>query len=235
MTDTFDFAFGGTRHAPARRWQNPDGSQGGIVAEDAIVDPTVVIANDAVICPGARIGGGSWIGQEVTVCRNVWIGPSTNIGRCSRIDPDSQVGAGSTIGSKVVIAHSCRIGDSVKIGYNSSVGERACIASLVVVGEGARISPDTIIERDDWWITIGPQGSRAAMVTAVWSPQHGLRWWVGCQCGISTDTLLALVKQTHPHGQHHDEYMWLVHAVENHPGLALAKSTMRESTPTVAP
>jgi len=55
MTETFKHLFGGWREAEARRWTNPDGSQGGIVAVSAKVDPAVTIPADVVVWPDATI------------------------------------------------------------------------------------------------------------------------------------------------------------------------------------
>ena len=57
MTETFDHLFGGWMRAKARRWRNPDGGVGGIVAVDAVIrDQALVVPSDAVIWPGASIG-----------------------------------------------------------------------------------------------------------------------------------------------------------------------------------
>jgi len=75
----------------------------------------------------------------------------------------------------------------------------------------------------DWWITLGPQGSRNAFATAVHSKEHGLRWWVGCQQGITTEQLQERIAQTHKAGsEHFNNYCWLIGAVLNHPGLIAA-------------
>ncbi|HAI58297.1 MAG TPA: hypothetical protein DCM32_00255 [Xanthomonadaceae bacterium] len=63
MTETFDYLFGGSRKAKARRWINPDGTQGGIVAADATLDAALRIPTDAVVWSRASIGDGASIGQ----------------------------------------------------------------------------------------------------------------------------------------------------------------------------
>jgi len=58
----------------------------------------------------------------------------------------------------------------------------------------------------------------------IWSPGGGLRWWVGCQHGITTDALVARIKAAHGSGPHAEDYLHLVRMVETHPGLARAKA-----------
>ena len=129
---TFTHTFFGWLKAEARRWVNPDGSEGGIVAIDATVSTAIRLSVDVVVGPRASIGHG------------------------------------------------------------------------------------------DWHITVGPIGSRNAMTTAVYSKEHGLRWWVGCQHGISTDALLERIEQHHGDGDHGNDYQAAVAYVQSHPGLARA-------------
>jgi len=53
----------------------------------------------------------------------------------------------------------------------------------VSIGAGASINEGALIENGDWWISTGPQGSRDAMLTAVYSAEHGLRWWSAASRG----------------------------------------------------
>ena len=129
---TFTHKFFGGLEAEARRWINPDGSEGGIVALDATIDAKISMSMDVVIGDGASIGDG------------------------------------------------------------------------------------------DWYMTVGPIGSRNAMTTAVYSKEQGLRWWVGCQNGISTDALLERVKREHGDSRHADDYRAAIAYVQSHPGLARA-------------
>ena len=148
MTETFEHLFGGWNEAQARRWRNPDGSEGGIVAADARIDSALTIPADAVVWPRASIGYGA------------------------------------------------RIGDGASIGVQ------------------------------DWWLSGGPCGSRDAFWIAVWSPQHGVRWWVGCQWGLSTAELCARVEAQHGTSAHGDDYRAVIAFVEGHPGLARAKAKL---------
>ena len=133
MSNTFTHKFCGWKSAEARRWTNPDGSVGGIVAVSAKIDESVYIAG---------------------------------------------------------------------IGYSVSVGARASIGA------------------SDWFMAGGPCGSRNAMWTAVASKEHGLRWWVGCKHGITSEQLRALVKETHGTNEHAQDYLAAIKFVEKHPGYA---------------
>lgn len=77
MSDTFTRKFGGWLEAPARRWKNPDGSEGGIVAVSATIHPTAFIAPSAEVSPYASIGYGASIGES--------IGKGASIGECQAI------------------------------------------------------------------------------------------------------------------------------------------------------
>lgn len=155
-SDTFTHKFDGWHEAEARRWTNPDGIEGGIVATSAKVHPSVTLPSGVEVWPNAQVV------------------------------------------------------ESASIGVGASIAPRAGI------GEGV------IYDASDWLFVVGPQGSRGAWATAVWSPKHGLRWWVGCQHGLSTDELLARIEDRHGASDHGDDYRYLVKVVTEHPGLARA-------------
>ncbi len=70
MSNTFTHKFYGWKSAEARRWTNPDGSVGGIVAVSAKIDESVYIAEsaevgeDCVIRARASIGDSASIGYS---------------------------------------------------------------------------------------------------------------------------------------------------------------------------
>ena len=125
--------------------------------------------------------------------------------------PDAKIAKGVAS-----IGYGASIGDGASIGPGASIGHRASI------GDRASIGPGASIEADDWFFVIGPQGSRNAWATAVWSARHGLRWWVGCQRGISTEELRERVERDHGPAAHGDDYRHAIATVETHPGLARA-------------
>lgn len=53
MADVFTHKFGGWHEARARRWCNPDGSEGGIVAVSASVLESVTIPASVEVWPNA--------------------------------------------------------------------------------------------------------------------------------------------------------------------------------------
>lgn len=65
---------------PGHSHRNPDGSVGGLVAENAQVDQTAIIEEGAIVCPNAVIGAHSIIrrtarideGEAVEEHRVVW-------------------------------------------------------------------------------------------------------------------------------------------------------------------
>ena len=174
MGDTFTHKFGGWLNAEARRWRNPDGSAGGIVAVSAAVDPSVIIPTTCEVWPCASIG------------------PRANIG------------------------YGANIGDGASIGDGANIDSRASI------GYGANIGPGAEYSAEDWLFVLGPQGSRAAWLTAVWSPSKGLRFWTGCKRGLTADEALAAITAAHGASHMGDDYRYAVQCVVNHPGLARA-------------
>lgn len=59
----FTHVFGGWKEAKARRWTNPDGSVGGIVAVDAVLPEETYVPESSVVWPNASIGQGASIGD----------------------------------------------------------------------------------------------------------------------------------------------------------------------------
>lgn len=60
MASTFDFE-DGKGPVPAHRHVNPDGSEGGWVADTAAVEPTAYVGHDA------RVYSSAWVGGEARV------------------------------------------------------------------------------------------------------------------------------------------------------------------------
>lgn len=165
---TFTHEFGGWLKSDARRWRNPDGSEGGVVATSASVHKSANIPASVEVWPNAKIF------------------------------------------------------ESVSIGDGSIIGDGSSIGYGSIIGDGVEF------EKDDWIFVAGPQGSRNAWATTVWSPKHGLRWWVGCQHGITTETLRESVEHDHGSSAHGDDYRHLIAMVEAHPGLARAIGSASE-------
>jgi acyl-[acyl carrier protein]--UDP-N-acetylglucosamine O-acyltransferase len=115
--------------AEARRWRNPNGSEGGIVALSAAVPP------DAVIPASAEIG------------------PDASLGREVKLRAHASVGAEASIGDGARIGEDVLIGDAVRIGSGVAIQDDVEIHSRAAIGDGAEIGPDTVIEAD---AVIGP-------------------------------------------------------------------------------
>lgn len=71
--------------APGKWHQNPDGSQGGFVANSAQVDPSVVISEGAEVCDGARISGNVFVGYS-KVSGNSVLSGNLSVGASSEIN-----------------------------------------------------------------------------------------------------------------------------------------------------
>lgn len=189
---TFIHEFEGWYEAEARRWTNPDGSVGGVVAVTATVHADTVIPASCEVWPYADIKSDVRIGYGASIGEGVSIGNGVSIG------------AGADIGGDVSIGNGVRIGAGAPIENGASIGEGADV------------------EKGDWFITGGPCGSRNAMWTAIYSAKRGLRWWVGCKHGITTEELIRLVDETHRGTTHYDDYLAAIAFVTSHPALKRA-------------
>lgn len=268
---TFTQIFRAYGPAEARRWTNPDGSEGGIVATSAsvadgihlpytaIVGPNSVISNyttfgggvciehssyigsGARINPYASIGAFTYIGEwariwnrshilrNAVICSNADIGEEATVGQFSYIGDGARLGRRSYIDCLARVGAEAVIGADANVGYSTSVGAGAIIGDSVLIGNQVSIWDQAEYTLGDWLFVGGPQGNRDASATAVWSPKHGLRWWVGCQYGISTEYLRERVERDHGSSAHGDDYRYLIETVENHPGLKRAISAHEEA------
>lgn len=72
---TFTHMFGGWHKADARRWRNPDGSEGGIVALSASVHDSVRLPVSVEVWPDAKIVEGvASIGDGASIGKDDWWG-----------------------------------------------------------------------------------------------------------------------------------------------------------------
>lgn len=116
----------------------------------------------------------------------------------------------ATVHADTVIPQSCEVWPYASIEYGARIGS------------GASIEYGASIAAQDWFISGGPCGSRNAMWTAGYSAEHGLRWWVGCKHGITTEELVRLVDETHRGTTHYDDYLAAIAFVTSHPALKRA-------------
>lgn len=224
---TFTHVFSGVE-ADARYWTNSDGSEGGIVAVSASIHGPMRIPKDAVIGPRANIGYGVTIGNGVSIGNDASIGPratidyGATIGNDANIGPRATIGEGADIGEGATIGEGAVIGPRATINYGASVGNDATIGEGVSIGYGATVGYGAVIGEGDWWGSCGPIGSRDGYATYTYSKAHGLRWWIGCQQGISTTAFRARIARRHAGTKHEDDYLALIEYVKSHPGLARA-------------
>ena len=136
----------------------------------------------------------------------------------------AEVSPGAYIGHRACIGYRARIGYHACIEHHAYVEDHALIGHRALIGGHAYIGDGAIFNQGDWLFTAGPQGSRSGIVSVIWSPTRDLRWWVGCQHGITTDALVARIKDKHGIDPHAEDYLHLIRMVETHPGLARAKA-----------
>ncbi len=208
--ETFKHKFFGRQEADAYFHINPDGSKGAVVAVGAHIAAGLTL--DATI----EVGPHASIFPHVSIGRHANIGPGANIGTRASIGPYVSIGPGANIGTRA------SIGDGASIGPGANIGTRASI------GDGASIGPGASIGDGEWFMSVGPQGSRNATLTAV-QTKDGLRWWVGCKMGITTEDLRGHVAKTHGGNDHAADYLHVIAFVEGHPGR-LRNEAERAST-----
>jgi len=237
MTEFFHHTFHNGRRRKSRHHVNPSGSEGGIVAASATIGDGVHVAAGAEVGDGVTVGEGVWIGNGAVVSNRAWIGPHAMIGEDALVGDGAWIGAGALIGYRAAVCYMAYIGKKATIGGFASIGKNAVIGDCtpegqtVWIADQASVSDYASIGPHDWWVTVGPQGSRYAFLTAVWSRVDGLRWWVGCQHGISSDQFKNRIFAQHggrEGGKYMDDYLAVIDFVENHPGLKRARRDANE-------
>jgi UDP-3-O-[3-hydroxymyristoyl] glucosamine N-acyltransferase len=174
------------------------------------------------------------IGPSVTIGYGVTIGPSARIGHSVTLCPSARIGYGASIGDGVRIGYGASIGDGVRIGYGVTIGPRASIGDGASIGPSASIGHSVTIGGGEWFVSVGPQGSRNTMLTAVQKPD-GLRWWVGCKTNITTEKLRDLVAKTHGKNDHAADYLHVIAFVEGHPGRLRCAARQAEAAGVMQP
>ena len=216
MPDTFAHLFaseelGEPFGAEARRWDNPDGSPGGIVAASARIDPGVRIEEGAEIWPfatiaaGAVVESGAQVGLYAVVAHHARIGAHASVGHFALLDVHVAVEGwavirrGARIGAGAVIGFSADVGGRAVVGHGAGIGVRAAIGVDVRIGARATIGPDAVVpdqaylvdhvrlEPGEPFLTVGPVGPRATAITVVRSQAAGLQWWTGGESPLSTE------------------------------------------------
>ena len=91
------------------------------------------------------------------------------------------------------VADSATVAVTTTIHVNAMVGYRASIGDGASIWDGA------------WYMTLGPLGSRRAMLTIVGAPDGAIKCWTGCWSGTLTE-FAAAVKKTHEGNQHEEAY-----------------------------
>lgn len=166
---------------------------------------------------------------EVLPGRHVYVSPTAKIHNTSILGVDALISDNAYIGAHSIISSSVRIRENARIIGGAYIHHHACINEGTRIRKNGVVAPSVIIDRNDWWITVGPQGSRGDIVTAVYSDREGLRWWVGCQIGITTDEMKRRLHITHHNRpSYRNEYDHIINMVDGHPSLARARSATKK-------
>jgi NDP-sugar pyrophosphorylase family protein len=124
--DTFFHKFGMFEEAPARRWVNPDRSEGAIVATSATVDPYTHLPHQTVVGPHARIGAQASIGEGVSIASHAQVGDRVSFG------------TGVSVGGHTIVNDDCRIGEraSLEGAWSSVKAFRSARMPISALGRG---------------------------------------------------------------------------------------------------
>jgi len=95
---------------PSRRHINPDGTNGGIVALSAHVDPSAIVDKTARIGPRAFIGPGAIVRYRAKISAGAWIGPGAEIKQRVLIGERAVIGEGQIIEYRKTVADHERVG-----------------------------------------------------------------------------------------------------------------------------
>lgn len=211
-----------------------------VIRENVQVGDRVTVGRWTVFNANSVIAPNCWLGDYVVLDDKVSVGSciihtNVSIGGGSVVESGTEIGNGTRIGRNVNVGQNAKIGDGCHVGDDAWLGEGVILADFTFIGEGV------VYEKGDWLFVAAPIGADGNLITAVWSPIHGLRWWVGWGIGLetvvtdkgpvarllshvpplSTDEFLARI-ETEPRANPADEYRHLVRMVCEHPGLSRA-------------
>jgi UDP-3-O-[3-hydroxymyristoyl] glucosamine N-acyltransferase len=198
--DTFFHKFGMFEEAPARRWVNPDRSEGAIVATSATVDPYTHLPHQTVVGPHARIGAQASIGEAVSIASHAQVGnrvsfgAGVSVGGHTIVNDDCRIGERASLEEGVVLSEGVSIGAHAHLGARTWVGRHAAIddggllMGSVLVGERARIGFGASI---DQLARIGFAASIGSKVTIEEAAMIGDYASIGENAAISRRTVIG--------------------------------------------
>jgi len=209
--------------------------KGAIIAASAKISPFAKIGRNCVIYPDVKIGAYTKIGEQVVLYPHVNVGDNCRIGTGVQIYTRVSIGNNCRIGTGVQIENFSTIHDSVSIGIGVTIHNyveifsnalihgftRICSESCIEAGAIVRTSlaNGTIVQKNTWLVSLSPVGDSERLITATCDRNTAeLRWFVGCQHGISTKELKARVKNKYRHTSSGGrQYRHAIAYVEQHP------------------
>ena len=123
------------------RYANPDGSMGGMVAQDAKIDPLAMIRAGAIVHSMVEIGSGS------EIFRGTIIYPRVVIGSGVHIRDDSRIGFGTRIGNGAFLCNNVNVENGVVIGAYANLGAYSNVYRGAVVRDGEYVRPNSMVLR----------------------------------------------------------------------------------------
>ena len=118
---------------------NPDRSIGGMVAQDAVINPLAVVSAGAIVHSRVEIGSGSEICMRVIIYSEAHIGRHVKIMNNSIIGFGTKIHDGAFLGPNVSVANGVIIGAYANLGAYTSVHRGAIVKDGELVGQNSLI------------------------------------------------------------------------------------------------
>ncbi|MCW1908145.1 MAG: hypothetical protein KIH63_002260 [Candidatus Saccharibacteria bacterium] len=166
-------------------------------AEDPaeIIDPSVVVERGVILGNVQAIGGavkldeGAVIGTDVVIGNGVHIGVQAVIDCGAVLAPGLHIGNGGYIGPRVTVEPLTRDLKPDNEGRVRVIYPDAAVAADVVLPSDVQLGREAVVPSSDTISQIGPYGEHERMVTVYGTLHRQAAYSVGCQYGISGETL----------------------------------------------
>lgn len=137
----FDFGDG---PVPARRHVNPDGTEGGWVAETAHVAPTAYVGPDAWVFGNARVH------DEATVCGDAMVYDNAQVSGCVQICEWAEVYGAASVSGHAEISDGASVGGNARVSGNAVVSYYAHVCGVAWVHGDAKVYDEAVLADGNW-------------------------------------------------------------------------------------
>jgi carbonic anhydrase/acetyltransferase-like protein (isoleucine patch superfamily) len=153
---THDFGWG---PVPAHRHTNPDGTEGGWVADTATVAPTVYIG------PDAQVYDTAWVSDSAWVYGSARVSDTAQVYGSARVYGSAWVSDSARVYDTAQVYGSARVSDSAWVYGSARVSDTAQVYGSARVYGSAWVSDSARVYDTRHVLTVGPVGSEDRHVT----------------------------------------------------------------------